>query len=122
MLIPARRGGLRLVTASPHVAASVEVSSDQVLLDVAALRKGAKVEAVDATGLDGGRSLESERMPDGRHRLTVSADGTWKVRARVSGRWRDVAWRDPGPVPPGDGPVHVELSPRGYVRLRRGES
>jgi len=120
VLIPARRGGLRLVTASPHVAASVEVSSDQVLLDVAALRKGAKVEAVDAIGLDGGRSLESERMPDGRYRLTISADGTWKVRTRVSGRWRDVAWRDPGPVPSGDGPVHVELSPRGYVRLRRG--
>jgi poly(glycerol-phosphate) alpha-glucosyltransferase len=120
VLIPARRSGLRLVTASPHVSGSVEVASDQVLLDVAALRVGAGVEVVEAVGLDGGRSIKAERTTDGRHRLTIAGEGTWKVRAWVDERWRDVAWHGTDPVPSGDGPVHVELSPRGYVRLRRG--
>jgi hypothetical protein len=119
VLIPARRSGLRLVTASPHVSASVEMSSDQVILDVAPLQENTEVAGVEATGLNGERSLEAERMPDGRHRLTVAAEGTWKVRARVDGRLRDVAWRGPEPVPVSDGPVDVELSPRGYIKVRR---
>ena len=53
--------------------------------------------------------------------VMISGEGAWKVRARVDGRWRDAAWRGPEPVPSGDGPVQVELSPRGYVRLRRDE-
>ena len=120
VLIPARRSGLRLVTAAPHVSASVDVSSDEVLLDIDVLRHDNGVEVVEAAGLDGSRSIEAERLPDGRHRLTVSDKGAWKVRARVGGRWRDAAWRGPDPVPSSDGPVQVELSPRGYVRLRRG--
>lgn len=119
VLIPARRSGLRLVTAAPHVSASIDASSDQVLLDVAPLVDGAGVEVVEAAGLDGSRSIEAERLPDGKHRLTVSEEGLWKVRARVDGRWRDVAWRGTDPVRSSDGPVQVELSPRGYLRLRR---
>ena len=119
MLIPARRSGLRLVTATPHVFGSVEPASDHVLVDVAALADDARVDAVEAKALDGNGSIEAERMPDGRHRLTVDADGRWKVRARVDGRWREVAWRGPELPPEGDGPVRIELSPRGYLRLSR---
>jgi poly(glycerol-phosphate) alpha-glucosyltransferase len=121
VLVPARRSGLRLVTASPHVFGSVELASDHVLVDVTALAADAKVEAVEALALDGERSIEAERRPDGRHRLPVDADGRWKVRARTNGRWRDLAWRGPELPPGGDGPIRVELSPRGYVRLSRDE-
>ena len=120
VLIPARRSGLRLVTASPRAAGSAVLAPDHVLLDVTDIGNGDEVTAVDAAGLDGSPSLEAERQPDGRHRLTVDADGEWKVRARIGGRWRDVAWRGPEPVPVSAGELHVELSPRGYIRLRRG--
>ncbi len=122
VLVPARRSGLRLVTASPHVFGSVELASDHVLVDVAVIADDAKVEAVEAQALDGDRSIEAERRSDGRHRLPVDADGRWKVRARIHGRWRDVAWRGPELPPENDGPVRVELSPRGYVRLSRESS
>ncbi len=121
VLIPARRSGLRLVTAGPRAAGSVELGPDHVLVDVAAIADDAKIQAVEAQGVDGSTTIEAEGMPDGRHRLTVGNDGHWKIRARIHGRWRDVAWRGPEPVPGVDGPVRVELSPRGYVRLRRGE-
>jgi hypothetical protein len=120
VLIPARRSGLRLVTAAPRAAGSAELAPDHVLLDVTSIENGDEVSAVDALGLHGSPSLEAERQPDGRHRLTVDGDGEWKVRARIGGRWRDVAWRGPEPVPVSAGELHVELSPRGYVRLRRG--
>ncbi len=120
VLIPARRSGLRLVTAAPRAAAAVELTPDGALLEVAALENGTKIRAVDAQGLDGEPAIESDRRPDGRHQIIVPRDGLWKVRAKVDGRWRDVAWRGPGQVPTGSGPVQVELSPRGYLRLRRG--
>ncbi len=119
VLIPARRSGLRLVTATPHVFGSAEAASDHVLVDAAALAGDARIDVVEAQALDGNGSIEAERMPDGRHRLIVDADGRWKVRARIHGRWREIAWRGPELPPEGDGPVHIELSPRGYLRLSR---
>jgi hypothetical protein len=92
------------------------------MVDVAAIADDAEVEAVEAQELDGNHSIEAERMPDGRHRLTLDSDGRWKVRGRIQGRWRDVAWRGPELPPEGDGPVRVELSPRGYLRLGRDEN
>jgi hypothetical protein len=120
VLIPARRSGLRLVTAGPRAAGSAELAPGQVVLDVAGIENGGTVQTVEALGQNGSRSIEAERLPDGRHCLTVDADGEWKVRARVGGRWRDVAWRGPEPVPDGEGPLRLELSPRGYIRVLHG--
>ncbi|MGI9085513.1 MAG: glycosyltransferase [Aeromicrobium sp.] len=119
VLIPARRSGVRLVTASPRAAGSVELSADRAVLEVTGIADGAAVQSVDAKGIDDEPTLTAELLADGRHRLTVPTAGSWKVRARVDGQWRNVAWRGPEPFPSSTGPVHVELSPRGYVRLRR---
>ena len=121
VLIPGRRTGLRLVTAGPRAVASAKLASDHVLLDVTALENGGRVQTVEAAGLDGSRTIEAVRLPDGRHRITVDQDGAWKVRARIVGRWRDIAWQGPDEVPGAEGPLHLELSPRGYIRLRRGD-
>lgn len=119
VLIPARRTGVRLATASPRAASSAELSADEVILDVTGVADGADVHAVDAKGIGDEPGLKAERTDDGRHLLSVPTTGSWKVRARIDGHWRDVAWRGPESVPHGVGPVHVELSPRGYIRLRR---
>ena len=121
VLISGRRSGLQLVTATPHAVGSVEVSIDQAVVDVATLEQGARIHGVELVGVDTSRSIEAERTADGRYRLDIATDGHWKVRARVDDRWRDVAWRGPEPVPEGAGPVRVVLTPRGYIRLRRGE-
>lgn len=119
VLIPGRRTGLRLVTAGPRVVGSVELAADQVVVDVAGIASGTRIVALDAQGLDGSPALEGQPTPDGRHRFTVNGAGHWKIRARTNGRWRDVAWRGPEPVPDAVGPLRIELSPRGYLRLRR---
>ncbi|MGH3457739.1 glycosyltransferase [Aeromicrobium sp.] len=119
VFIPGRRAGVRLVTATPHAAGSVELSSEHAMLDITGLSNGTQVEAAEARGIDGEPVLKAERLPDGRHRLTFSTAGSWKVRARIDEQWRDVAWRGPEPVPSSDGPLHVELTARGYIRLRR---
>ncbi len=121
VLIPARRSGLRLVTASPRAVASTVLARDHVVLDVAGIDPDDTVRTVEAVGVDGSRSIEAERLSDGRHRLTIDSDGEWKVRARIDEQWRDVAWRGPEPVPEAEGALHVELSPRGYIRLHRGD-
>ena len=121
VLIPGRRNGLHLVTATPHAVGSVELSIDQAIVDVATLENGASIDDVKVVGVDTSRSIEAERTANGRYRLDIATDGLWKVRARVDERWRDVAWRGPEPVPEGAGALKVELTPRGYVRLRRGE-
>ena len=121
VLIPARRSGLRLVTASPRAVASAELARDQVVLDVAGIDPDETVRTVEAVGVDDSRSIGAEPLSDGRHRLTIDSDGEWKVRARVDGQWRDVAWRGPEPVPEAEGALHIELSPRGYIRLRRAD-
>ena len=121
VLISGRRSGLQLVTATPHAVGSVEVSIDQAVVDVATLESGARIHDVEAVDVDTGQSIEAERTADGRYRLDIATDGHWKVRARVDDRWRDVAWRGPEKVPEGAGPVRVVLTPRGYIRLRRGE-
>jgi hypothetical protein len=119
VLLPDRRGGVRLVTATPHAAGVAEATSDGVILDVVPLRDGAEVETVEAKGLDDSKSVVAERRPDGRLHLTLTEPGRWKVRARIDERWRDVAWRGSEPVPTSEGPVHLELTPRGYLRVRR---
>lgn len=121
VLLPDRRGGVRLVTATPHAAATAELTADGIALEVIALRDGAEVETVEATSIDDGWSLAAEARTDGRHHLRLTEAGRWKVRARIDGRWRDVAWRGPQAVPEGGGPVTLELTPRGYLRLRRDE-
>lgn len=119
VLLPDRRGGVRLVTATPHAAGGVEVSSEDLLVDVEALAAGAEVETVDAKSLGGEPPLTAECLADGRFLLRVPEAGRWKIRAKIDGRWRDVAWRGPEPVPTSGGPLRVELSPRGYLRLLR---
>ena len=119
VLLPDRRGGVRLVTATPHAAGTAEPTADGVALDVVALRDGAEVETVEAKSIEGEGGIAADRGADGRHHLTIPEPGRWKVRARIDGRWRDVAWRGPEAVPVGDGPVTIELTPRGYLRLRR---
>jgi poly(glycerol-phosphate) alpha-glucosyltransferase len=121
VLISSRRSGLQLVTTTPHAAGTVEVSIDQVVIEVASLDNGASIHDVELVGVDTSRSIGAERTADGRYRLDIATDGHWKVRARVDERWRDVAWRGPEPVPESAGAVTVELTPRGYVRLRRGQ-
>jgi hypothetical protein len=93
VLLPDRRGGIRLVTATPHAAGVAEPTSDGVTLDVSALRDGAEVATVEAKGLDDSESLVAEVRADGRLHLTIPEAGRWKVRARIDERWRDVAWR-----------------------------
>jgi poly(glycerol-phosphate) alpha-glucosyltransferase len=120
VLLPHRREGLRLVMATPHVAASVALSPRGAELEIGSLEDEADVETVEAKSLEkDGPSFTAERLGHDKHRLDLPENGRWKLRARVGDRWRDVAWRGPEPVPDGDGPVRVELTPRGYVRLRR---
>ncbi len=122
VLIPGRRTGLRLASAAPHAAATVEMSGDHVVLDVASLTSGAAVEDVIAKGTTGEDQLTAEQLPDGRFRLGVPSPGRWKVRAWMDDRWRDVAWSGPAVGPDGAGPTRVELSPRGYVHVCRDEA
>lgn len=121
VLIPGRRTGLRLVTARPKVAATAELEHDQVVVDVAAIGRDEQIVAVDAQGLGTTAAMKSEPIGDGRYRFTVTTPGSWKIRARANDRWRDVAWRGPEDVPTARGPVRIELSPRGYLRVARDD-
>jgi poly(glycerol-phosphate) alpha-glucosyltransferase len=115
-----RRGGLRLVTATPHVAADIRLDADGgVAIDVIALTSDSPVEAVEATGMGGTTSIAARAIGPGSFDLRFGNAGRWKLRARIDGRWRDIAWRGPGNPPnPADG-LTVELTARGYVRLHR---
>jgi hypothetical protein len=119
VLVPHRRDGLRLVTATPHAAGTVVLSEDQAELEVSSLGEMSGVGTVEARSLGDGPSFSAERLGEGKYRLDLPESGRWKIRASIGDRWRDVAWRGPEPVPPSSGPLHVELTPRGYVRLHR---
>lgn len=122
VLLSDRRGEVRLVTATPKVAARVELAADGATLDVEHLGAGGKIEAVEAMGLAGSATIPATVDSGGRHHLVVTAHGRWKIRARVDGRWRAVAWQGSEPVPTFGGPLRVELSQRGYLRLHREET
>lgn len=115
-----RRAGLRLVTASPHVASDIQLDVDHaVALQPSTLTSHSPVEAVEATGLRGSPTLAATATGPGSYGLRVDGAGLWKLRARVDGRWRDVAWRGPGDPPGAVDGLSVELTARGYLRLRR---
>jgi hypothetical protein len=119
VLVPHRREGLRLITVKSHAMATVTVSADTAELEIYSLVERAEVEAVDAKSLDDGPVLTAERVGSGKYRFDLRETGRWKFRARIGGRWREVAWKGPDPVPESDGPVQIQLTPRGNVRLRR---
>ena len=119
VLVPHRRDGLRLITVKPHAVATVTASADTAELEISSLDERTEIEAVEAKSLDDGPDLTAELVGSDKYRFDLKETGHWKVRARVGGRWREVAWRGPDPVPQSDGPSNVQLSPRGYVRLRR---
>ena len=118
VLVPHRREGLRLITVKSHAVATVTVSADSAEVEISSLERS-EVEVVEAKSLDDGPVLTAERVEGGKYRFDLTETGHWKIRARIGGRWREVMWRGPDPVPESDGPSHVELSPRGNVRLRR---
>jgi poly(glycerol-phosphate) alpha-glucosyltransferase len=118
VLVPHRREGLRLITVKSHATATATVSADSVELEISSIDKGVAVGGVEATSLDDGPALTADRVGSGKYRLDLMETGLWKIRARIGDRWRDVAWRGPDPVPESDGPVHVQLTPRGNLRLR----
>ena len=119
VLLPHPREGLRLVTATPHATATVTASADSAELDIRSLDEVVEVSTVEATSMEDGSVITADRVGSGKYRLDLTETGRWKIRARIGDRWRDVAWRGPDPVPESDGPLHVHLTPRGYVRLRR---
>ncbi|MDX6232907.1 MAG: hypothetical protein QOH68_1907 [Nocardioidaceae bacterium] len=115
-----RRAGLCLVTASPHVAADIQLAAEAAVeLEVSALAPGESVEAVKAAGMDGSSPINAHETGRGSYELRLGDTGRWKLRAKVDGRWRDVAWRGPGDPPEPIEGVQVELTAKGYVRLRR---
>jgi poly(glycerol-phosphate) alpha-glucosyltransferase len=116
-----RRAGLRLVTASPHVAADIRLDADgAALLETAPLTSGtAAVEAVQATGMGGSPTVAASTIGPGSFELRLGEPGRWKLRAKVDGRWRNIAWRGPGNPPDPAGGLAVDLTAKGYVRLRR---
>jgi poly(glycerol-phosphate) alpha-glucosyltransferase len=121
VMVTDRHAGLRLVTASPHVAADIRLDGDgAAVLETTPLTSGAAVEAVQATGMDGAPTVTASAIGQGQFELRLTEPGRWKLRAKVDGRWRDVAWQGPGDPPlPVDG-LTVELTAKGYARLRRG--
>ncbi len=115
-----RRAGLRLVTASPHVAADVRLDADgTVALETTVLTSDSPVEAVQATGMGGSTTVSASATGSGSFKLKLRDAGRWKLRAKVHGTWRNLAWRGPGNPPgPVDG-LTVALTAKGYVRLDR---
>lgn len=118
VLLHHERDGLRLVTATLHAAATVVLSADHAELEISSLEEDG-IGTVEATSLDDGPSFSAERVGAGKYHLDLPVSGRWKLRARIGDRWRSVAWRGPENVPPSSGPLHVQLTPRGNVRLRR---
>lgn len=114
-----RRAGLRLVTASPHVAADMRLDTLGATVEVTALRSDAKVEAIEASGMGDTTTVAGVALGSQSFQVRLSDHGRWKLRARIDGRWRDVAWRGPGNPPDPVNGLSVELTARGYVRFRR---
>lgn len=114
-----RRAGLRLTTATPHVAADIRLDAGGAVLNVGALTTDSPVEAVEATGLGGATTVAGRAIAPESFDLRLGDAGRWKLRAKVDGRWRDVAWRGPGNPPGPVGGLAVELTAKGYLRLRR---
>ena len=120
VLVIDQRSGLRLATASPHIAADVRLDAGgDVVLEATALTSDAPVEAVEATGLRGSPTVAAQEIGPGAFSLRLADAGRWNVRAKADGRWRTVAWRGPdNPPDPVDG-LAVELTAKGYLRLHR---
>lgn len=111
--------GIALVTASPKVVADVSLDGDHVEAALRVLAAGT-VEIVEAVGI--GRSTTVPAALDGDiARLELPVDGRWKLQAVVDGTRRDVAWAQATSDGPRrtTGPLQLELTPRGYVRLDR---
>jgi len=114
-----RRAGLRLVTASPRAAADIRPTPSGAVVEVVALTTDAPVEAVEATGIGESTTVAASAMGAGSFHLELDGGGRWKLRAKIDGRWRDIAWRGPGNPPALVDGLAVELTPKGYVRLQR---
>jgi len=119
VLVLDRRAGLRLTTASPLVAADIRLDSGGAVLDVVALTTDMSVEAVEATGMGDAANIAALPIGPGSFDLRVGDAGRWKLRAKVEDRWRDIAWQGPGNPPDSVDGLAVELTAKGYVRLRR---
>jgi hypothetical protein len=116
-----RRAGLRLTTASPLVAADVRLDPGGAVLDVVAMTTDTPVEAVEATGMGNAPNIAARPIGPGSFDLRVGDAGRWKLRAKVDDRWRDIAWKGPGNPPDSVDGLTVELTAKGYLRLRRRE-
>ena len=115
-----RRAGLRLTTASPHVAADIRLDADgAAVVETTPLTSGSQVEAVQATGMGEAATVAASTISQGTFELRLGDAGRWKLRAMVDGRWRDIAWRGPGDPPEPVEGVQIELTAKGYVRLLR---
>lgn len=108
--------GLTVATARPRSTATIEAAPDGLRIQV--VDGEGDVDQLELTAGGQTRMIEPEQPAA----FLAPADlppGRWRVRARHEGRWHEVALTGPvgGPATDPIRPLHVDLTPKGYLRL-----